>query len=199
MDYNAEGLYSTNRTSIILFESELIILNYRLLERSELELLGEIDRKEIVNEAYYFRDNKLEIVNEFYNIEGWDLKELHEYIDRLQDIYDRNGTIYGAFDNKTIVGLGALESKFIGKNNDQLKLDMLYISNNYRKKGIGKNLVNLLSKKAKELNAKSMYISATPFKNTVEFYFAIGAKLTNEINKDLYELEPYDIHMVLQL
>lgn len=199
MDYNAEGLYSTNRTSIILFESELIILNYRLLERSELELLGEIDRKEIVNEVYYFRDNKLEIVNEFYNIQGWDLEELHEYIDRLQDIYDRNGTIYGAFDNKTIVGLGALESKFIGKNNDQLKLDMLYISNNYRKKGIGKNLVNLLSKKAKELNAKSIYISATPFKNTVEFYFAIGAKLTNEINKDLYELEPYDIHMILQL
>lgn len=198
MDYNAESLYSPNRTSIILFESELIILNYRLLERSELELLGEIDRKEIVNEAYYFRDNKLEIVNEFYNIEGWDLKELHEYIDRLKDIYDRNGTVYGAFDNKTIVGLGALESKFIGRNNDQLKLDMLYISNNYRKKGIGKNLVNLLSKKAKELNAKSMYISATPFKNTVEFYFAIGAKLTNEINKDLYELEPYDIHMILK-
>jgi len=30
-------------------------------------------------------------------------------------------------------------------------------------------------------------------------YFAIGAKLTNEINKDLYKLEPYDIHMILQL
>ncbi|NFD76749.1 N-acetyltransferase, partial [Clostridium botulinum] len=25
------------------------------------------------------------------------------------------------------------------------------------------------------------------------------AELTNEINTDLYELEPYDIHMVLQL
>ncbi|MBU5484988.1 GNAT family N-acetyltransferase [Clostridium sp. MSJ-11] len=174
-------------------------MNYRLLERSELKLLGEIDRREIVNEVYYFRGDKLEIVNEFYNIEGWILKELHEYIDRLQGIYDRNGTIYGAFDDKTIVGLGALESKFIGRNNDQLKLDMLYISNNYRKNGIGKNLVNLLSKRAKELNAKSLYISATPFKNTVDFYFAMGAKVTNEINKDLYELEPCDIHMVLQL
>nr|WP_242978006.1 hypothetical protein [Clostridium botulinum] len=45
-------------------------MNYRLLERSELALLGEIDRKEIVNEVYYFRDNKLEIVNEFYDIEA---------------------------------------------------------------------------------------------------------------------------------
>jgi len=174
-------------------------LDYRLLEKSELKLLSEIDRKEIVNEVYYFKNNKLEIVNEFYNIERWILEELQDYINRLEDIYDRNGTIYGAFDNDKIIGLAALESKFIGKNNDQLKLHMLYISNNYRKKGIGKNLVNLLREKAKDLGAKSLYISATPFKNTVNFYFAVGSKLTNEINKELYELEPYDIHMVLEL
>ncbi|KNF09077.1 acetyltransferase, GNAT family [Gottschalkia purinilytica] len=174
-------------------------MEYRLLKRSELSLLSEIDRKEIVSEVYYFRNNKLELVNEFYNIEGWDLKELHDYINRLQDIYDRNGSIYGAFDGERIVGLGALESKLIGRNNDQLKLDMLYISSDYRKRGIGKNLVNLLSKKAKEVGAKSLYISATPFKNTIDFYFAIGAKVTNEINKELYELEPYDIHMILEL
>ncbi len=174
-------------------------MDYRLLEKSELKLLSEIDRKEIVNEVYYFKNNKLEIVNEFYNIERWILEELQDYINRLEDIYDRNGTIYGAFDNDKIIGLAALESKFIGKNNDQLKLHMLYISNNYRKKGIGKNLVNLLREKAKDLGAKSLYISATPFKNTVNFYFAVGSKLTNEINKELYELEPYDIHMVLEL
>lgn len=174
-------------------------MEYRLLKRSELSLLSEIDRKEIVSEVYYFRNNKLELVNEFYNIECWDLKELHDYINRLQDIYDRNGSIYGAFDGERIVGLGALESKLIGRNNDQLKLDMLYISSDYRKRGIGKNLVNLLSKKAKEVGAKSLYISATPFKNTIDFYFAIGAKVTNEINKELYELEPYDIHMILEL
>ncbi len=174
-------------------------MNYRLLQKSELKLLGEIDRKEIVNEVYYFKGNKLEIENEFDNIEGWNPKELHDYMNRLQDIYDRNGAIYGAFYNNRIIGLGALESKFIGINNDQVKLDMLYISHGYRKKGVGKNLVNLLSERAKELGAKSLYISATPFKNTVDFYFAVGAKLTNEINKELYELEPYDIHMVLEL
>ncbi len=185
--------------NLILHGRELIYLNYRVLEKSELKLLSEIDRKEIVNEVYYFRSNKLEIVDEYYNIEGWCLEELQNYIDRLQDIYERNGTILGAFDNKKIAGLGALDSKFIGRNNDQLKFDMLYISNSYRKKGIGKKLVSLLSERAKELGAKSLYISATPFKNTVDFYFAVGAKLTNEIDKDLYELEPEDIHMALEL
>lgn len=182
-----------------LYGRELSYLKYRVLKKSELNLLGEIDRKEIVNEVYYYRSNKLEMINEFYNIKGWYSEELYDYINRLEDIYERNGTILGAFDNNKIVGLGALESKFIGKNNDQLKLDMLYISNTYRRKGIGKKLVNLLSEKAKESGAKSIYISATPFKNTVDFYLAIGAKLTDEIDKDLYELEPEDIHMVLEL
>lgn len=177
----------------------MIILEYRLLEREELKLLAEIDRKEIVSEVYYFKDNELKVVNEHDDIQGWNLKELEDYINRLQELYDRNGTVYGAFDSNKIVGLGALESKFIGNNNDQLKLDMLYISNSQRKKGIGKGLVRMISYKAKELGAKSLYISATPFKNTVDFYFAVGAKLTNEINKGLYELEPYDIHMIMEL
>ncbi|WP_027634264.1 GNAT family N-acetyltransferase [Clostridium hydrogeniformans] len=174
-------------------------MNYRLLKMSELKLLGDIDRSEITKETYYYKNHKLELVNEFYNINGWNLEELHEYIERLEDIYSRNGTIYGAFHNNKIVGLGALDNKFIGLNNDELKLDMLYISSNYRKKGIGKNLVALLCEKARDLGAKRLYISATPFKNTVDFYSALGAKLTNEINKDLYELEPYDIHMILEL
>lgn len=57
---------------------EVFILNYRLLQKSELKLLGEIDRKEIVNEVYYFKSNKLEIENEFDNIEGWNPKELQD-------------------------------------------------------------------------------------------------------------------------
>lgn len=174
-------------------------MDYRLLEKSELKLLSDIDRRETVKEVYYYKNNELILENEPEIIQGWNLKELNEYINRLNDIYDRKGTIYGAFDNEKIVGLVALDSKFIGSKKDQLKFDMLYISCDYRKKGIGKNLVKLVSEKAKELGAKSLYISATPFKNTVDFYFAIGAEVTTEVNKELFDLEPYDIHMVLEL
>ncbi len=172
---------------------------YKQLNKSELDLLKDIDRKEVVNEVYYYIDKKLKLVDEYYNIEEWNLKELNEYIDRLINIQKRAGKIYGAFDNGKIVGLVALESKLIGEKLDQLKLDMLYISTNYRKQGIGKMLVNLVCKDAIKLGAKKLYISATPFKNTVDFYSALGAKITGEINKSLFELEPFDIHMTLDL
>ncbi|MBS4538238.1 GNAT family N-acetyltransferase [Clostridium sp. D2Q-11] len=174
-------------------------MEYRELKREELTLLREIERSEVVKEVYYCKNNRLSLVDEFYDIQGWDLDELNSFISRLYDIYDRNGTVLGAFDNDKIVGLVALDSKAIGKNNDQLKLDMLYVSSTYRNKGIGKCLMNKISRKAKDLGAKSLYISATPFRNTVDFYSRVGAKLTDEIIKELYDLEPEDIHMVLDL
>jgi GNAT superfamily N-acetyltransferase len=174
-------------------------MEYRLLERDEMKLLSEIDRKEIIEEVYYFKKYKLELVREFYDIQGWNLKELNSFINRLEEIYDRKGTIFGAFDKGEIVGLAALESEFIGKNKDKIKFDMLYISTSYRKKGIGKKLMYLSREKAKELGVKKLYISATPSKNTVDFYLVMGARLADEIDRELYELEPYDIHMKLDL
>ncbi|MGH4124138.1 MAG: GNAT family N-acetyltransferase [Clostridium sp.] len=174
-------------------------MNYRLLQKDELKFLTEIDRKEIIEEVYYFKNHKLELVKEFYDIQGWDLEELNSFINRLDEIYDRKGTIYGAFDKGKIVGLAALESGFMGENKDKIKLDMLYISTSYRKKGIGKKLMCLSMGKARVLGAKILYISATPTRKTVEFYLAMGARVTDEIDKELYELEPYDIHMELNL
>lgn len=174
-------------------------MDYRLLSKQEIELLGKIDRSEVVKEVYYHREGRIELVDEFYDIQGWDLEELDSFINRLHDIYDRNGTVLGAFDKNKIVGLGALESKFIGRNHDQLKLDMLYVSSTYRNKGIGKYLLNLLSQKGKELGARSLYISATPFRNTVDFYASMGAKMADEVIQELFELEPNDIHMSLDL
>ena len=54
--------------------------------------------------------------------------------------------------------------------------------------------MNKAKERAKELGAKKLYISATPSKNTVDFYRHLGCKLTSEINADLYQLEPDDIH-----
>lgn len=174
-------------------------MNYREMRREEAVRLSEVDRSEVVEYIYYFRNGKLELEKESYDIKAWDNKELSSFINRIYDLHDRQGYIFGAFDGERIVGLVAIDSKLLGRNKDQLKLDMLYISSSYRGKGIGRNLVEICKVKAKELGASKLYISATPFKNTVDFYMRIGSKLTGEINEELFELEPYDIHLDLEL
>ena len=170
-------------------------MNFRLINRDEIEKLRKIDRSEIITHIYHYVNGKLLLREEYYNLLGWDQTELNNLLKRLYIIFDRGGTFYGAFNNSSMIGLVSLNNQFIGKNKDQLQIVSLHVSKNFRKKGIGKALFDIAKEKAKKLGAKKLYISATPSKNTVEFYMQLGCKLAKEINKELFELEPEDIHL----
>ena len=170
-------------------------MKIRAVKRNEIEEIRIIDRSEIINQIYYYKNSKLILKNEYYNVTGWEPNNIERNINNLYELYDRGGSFLGLFQKERIVGVIALECKFIGSNNDQLQVVFLHIDNNYRKQGYGKILMNQTKERAKELGAKKLYISATPSKNTVDFYMHLGCKLTSEINADLFQLEPYDIHL----
>jgi GNAT superfamily N-acetyltransferase len=113
----------------------------------------------------------------------------------LNDCFDRDGTFYGAFENSTMIGVVVLESKFIGRNKDQLQLKFLHVSASYRKKGLGRILFEKAVAKAREMGAQRLYVSATLSENTVRFYTHLGCVVTKEINQELFKLEPEDIHL----
>ena len=165
----------------------------RILSKEELKKFEQIDRYEIVEDIYYFRDGRLVLEKEYYEIKGLD--NIENRIKNLKNIYDGGGTIYGAFHNDTFVGLVSLKDKLIGKNNDTIQLCSCFVSKNYRKRGIAAKLVSMLKEKAKELGGQKMYVSATPSKNTVHFYMSVGFKVTDEPIKELFDEEPEDIHM----
>ena len=50
--------------------------------------------------------------------------------------------------------------------------------------------------KTVEMGAKGMYVSSSPSANTVAFYKSQGFELAKEVNKELYDLELEDIHMI---
>ncbi|UCG02282.1 MAG: GNAT family N-acetyltransferase [Candidatus Heimdallarchaeota archaeon] len=170
-------------------------MEYRLLNKEEIKRISEIDRTETVEYIYYHREGKLELVEEYYEINEWNQEEELRHISSLNDIYQRGGFIFGAFDKLYIVGIISLDNEFIGRNKDQLNLAGLWVSKDYRKKGVGKTLVELVKEKAKEMGARKLYVSATPSQNTVHFYMNRGFDLAKEVNEKLYELEPDDIHM----
>jgi N-acetylglutamate synthase-like GNAT family acetyltransferase len=96
-----------------------------------------------------------------------------------------------------LIGLVALECEFIGNAKDQLQVVFLHVDAAHRDQGIGTTLMNKVKNKAKKLGAQKLYISATPSEHTINFYFNLGCKLATEINSELYELEPDDIHLEL--
>lgn len=169
-----------------------------MLKREEITKLNNIERKEQIENVYEMIEGVLTLRKEPY-VMDWSKERYEEVIVELQELYDRGGTVMGAFDGDNLVGILSLENRFIGKNNDQLQLTLLQVSNPYRGKGIGRKLMVYAKDIASGLGAVKLYLTASRSQNTVDFYLQNGCELASEINKALFELEPVDIHLELDL
>jgi predicted N-acetyltransferase YhbS len=174
----------------------------RLLKREEIIRLSEIDRSEVIDHIFQYREGNLILIEESCVIPDWNqwtTDEIGRLSANLQELFDNGGFVFGVFDNQRLVGIGALDSKFIGRKKDQLDLAGLWVSSEYRRKGVATKLLFLIKEKAKGLGAKKLYISATPSLNTVTFYLNRGAKITSEIDAEKFKLEPEDIHLEMKI
>jgi predicted N-acetyltransferase YhbS len=174
-------------------------MEIRKLTQSELEDVKNIDRSEIITHVYYFKKGELVLEEEQHDVPGWKPEVIAKHIEYLKDLTDRKGIICGAFDNSKLVGVMALENKFIGSNKDQLELYFMHVSNNYRGKGVGTELFKIAVKEAQKLGAVKLYISASPSRLTTDFYLNLGCKLAQELIPELFEREPEDIHLEYEL
>ena len=171
------------------------MINIRPLTRAELPLIWTIDRSEVIENIYYFRDGKLVLESEHYDMQGWPPGEAEHYHPHLEDSFENGGHFWGAFDGEKLVGVAVLEGRFIGSKGDTLQLKFLHASKAYRKQGLGRRLFSIAAKQAKIMGAARLYISSAPSENTVNFYLHLGCQQTSEINAELFALEPEDIHL----
>jgi predicted N-acetyltransferase YhbS len=169
------------------------------LTRNEIHMIGQIDRSEVIEHIYYLRDGNLVLEPEYYDMHGWPPGEPDTLIPGFLECFDRGGSFWGAFEEDRLVGIAVLENKFIGSARDTLQMKFLQISRDFRKQGLGRELFWLTAQKALELGAKKMYVSATPSENTVNFYMRLGCIPATEIDEELFQLEPEDIHLEFDL
>jgi len=171
----------------------------RELERQEIGAVWSIDRAEVVERVYYHEGGELVLKPEHHDVQGWPAGEPEHYGPILLDCFDCGGTVYGAFQGETLIGATVLESRFIGREKDQLQLKFLHVSRRHRKAGLGCALFEKAVEKARELGARRLYVSATPSENTVRFYLRRGCRVADEVDAALFELEPEDIHLEFEI
>ena len=78
-------------------------------------------------------------------------------------------------------------------------LATLYVTDAARGSGVGSALVKAVLQTAREQGATDLYVSATPTRETVDFYLAQGFVRLATPNPRLIELEPDDIHLQRKL
>jgi GNAT superfamily N-acetyltransferase len=172
---------------------------FRLLEANEIDLIRQIDRGEEIFE-YYKRDgNKLVLKPGRETIDQFEPHELERIIQRQKALKQGAGQIIGAFFNSNLIGVASVERKPRGSKSNYFKMDILYVSKNFRQSGVGRRLVEECKFIAKLFGAQKLYISATPTRNTIDFYLKIGAVPASELDSELFGQEPDDIHLEMSV
>ena len=169
-------------------------IKYRRLDISECLKIREIDASQYIGQAWREVDGKRQLVKiDYYEPDlpnGFDA-----HLRKLIETVNSGGVVLGAFHDMRLVGYCSANSLVFGEKYKYVLLDQLYISKNFRNKGIGKRLFFMAADKSKENGAEKFYICAGSSEETIAFYYAIGCKEAMEINEELFQSDTRDMQL----
>lgn len=175
------------------------MITIRTMKAEDAELIRSVDRSELIEATYRCVNGSLEETRELIDCPNWTESQFDTIIARFRRDVEGEGMAYGAYDGQQLAGFAVLEGKFRGERLDRLQLDLMYVSRKYRRQGIGTKLMEEIKAEAKRRGAAYLYISSAETESAVNFYQRSGSQLTEEIDEELFLLEPKDIHMVVKL
>ena len=177
------------------------MIKIREMNRFELGRIAEIDRSEHITTGYTYEGGKLRAACVDWCVPRWPMEgddfSVRAHIEAIAPILEDGGVLLGAFDEQDhLVGFAVLRYQLAER---MAQLDALFVSRAYRRQGIATQLTSRVARLAKADGAIQLYVSATPSESAVGFYLSQGFRLAEEVNQELYALEPEDIHMVRRL
>jgi len=175
------------------------MITYQILNPEQVNKLTEIDRSEHIDLTYEMKDGKIMELNSNHECPTWTEDMMKEIQERYLHELHNGGLAIGAFDGGTLVAFGVLAHRFRGLNNNRLQIDLMYVDRKYRRQGIGTRIFNMLGDEARGRGAEYLYISSTETKSAVSFYRSNGSQITKDIDEELFNKEPKDIHMIVKL
>jgi Acetyltransferases len=175
------------------------MITYQIIYQEHVDRLRDIDRSEYIDLIYEMDQEQLIEKEQDHECPNWNEELLEEIETRYLSEIEYGGFAVGAFSGNKLVGFGVLAHKFRGAYNNQLQIDLMYVSRGFRRQGIGSEIMNQLSEEARRRGAMYLYISSTETRSAVSFYRSQGSQITSEIDQELYDKEPMDIHMIKEL
>jgi predicted N-acetyltransferase YhbS len=172
-------------------------VHLRRLEANELARVAEIDRTEQIDALYIQHGTRLELREGDFSARPWrtDGQGEHSVAAHLAELerhVKAGGATLGAFAAERLAGIGVVIPHL---RPGIAQLAFLHVSNGYRGEGVGGRLCDEMEQIAREGGATAIVVSATPSRNTVQFYGRRGYEPMAEPLPELFELEPEDVHM----
>src|SRR6266700_2523669 len=147
----------------------------RQMGPEELTRVEEIDVSESGHLVYHYSEGKIATKRETWHRGQRNTAAWGNYIERWKAVLEYHLT----------EGMAHLVALFVSKDS--------------RRQGIAAQLTQETMRLAKATGAGQLYVSATPSASAIGFYLSQGFVLAKQVHKELYALEPEDIHLIRQL
>lgn len=162
-------------------------MNIKMISIDECELFKLIDRSDKIRYAWSINADGIRTLDFNY----LDITDYGSHVENcigiLRNIIIKSGTVYGAFDDNRIIGMASV----LPNQGNSKKFSILVsidVSFNYRRKGIGKVLLDICVKHSQELECETLLVAANPFESTIKFLKSNGFLYTkNPQNKMLIQ------------
>ncbi|MBQ3371364.1 MAG: GNAT family N-acetyltransferase [Mogibacterium sp.] len=125
--------------------------------------------------------------------ENWSLKQRRK---KAGEILSGKYITFCAFDGYAVVGEIMLIPEL---NENRLIIDSFHVSREFRRCGIGRQLVEAAADYARGRGASVLYASCCSAEETIDFYKAMGFRLSEHPIPSYVEDEPFDIQMECKL
>ena len=160
--------------------------------------LDDFVRHQTVTACWRKINNDWMLVPNVYE-ENWSQAQCREIAEDMARHMDLDQTGFGAFDGGRIIGFATVSHRIFGAVARYVQLVCFQISEEYRRKGIGRKLFSLACEEARRLGADKLYISAHSSKESQAAYRALGCTPAEEVNEELAAAEPFDVQMEYRL
>jgi GNAT superfamily N-acetyltransferase len=176
-------------------------IKYSRMKMEELDRLSEIDRSEHVSRAYELKEGDLTQVDVDWQVPTWFTEgdgghSLAGQLAFCRSHLEQGGVMLSAFSGDHLVGIAIVRPLL---RDAMAQLAFLHVSRNFRRGGIARQLMADACDIARDAGARQIYVSSIPSSSAVGFYLAQGFRLAEEVDPELYALEPEDIHLILDL
>lgn len=122
-------------------------------------------------------------------IQGWSQEKRLWIPTYLQEQINNGGFVYGVFADDRLVGFCSVDGTILGTNARYANLTMLFVDDDYKRKGIGSALFERACHSARQIGADKLFGSAIPSVDTVAFYARTGCTDADEIIDDFVDTE----------
>ena len=151
--------------------------------------LDDFNRQQRITRIYVKKDEKY-VIEEQPGVMDWSMDKKREV---AQDLMDSAYISYLALEEEEIVGFVSLVKELVS---ERMILDLIQVDTDFRGRGIGRKLWEKAVEEARLNGARELYISACPSEETIHFYKAMGAEVTDNPIIAIANDEPDDLQMV---